>query len=408
MKHYSKIESCPISQDKNPVRYFSLGDLPLVNNLVDSYQESIDVAKYPINLIYFKESSLTCLDCVVDPTILFTNYFFKTSVNIPYLAHCEEMFHFLQKFLGDKNLKICDIGGNDGSLLRTFKRVSSVENYYLNIDPSLNLTKICQENGINAICDFFCIETAKKIDTKFDVVVSTNVFQHLADINSFVEGVKYLLNENGIWILEFPNWVHDMETNQFDQIYHEHIYYYSVTPLHKLFTKHGIKILNVSEHKIHGGTLRLTISKSDSQLLADDSTIEYLEIEKKYNLDYHIKWGEDVMNHIQKSKELLIELKKNGKKIYGFGAAAKGCVYLNVMGIDNKTVDFIIDDTDIKQNKFVPGTGIQIKGREHLEKFPPDYILILSHNFTSFIMDSLKDIYNGKYLIFLPEIKIYD
>jgi len=407
MKNYSNLTNCPITFDNNSINYFSLGEIPLVNNLCSTLEESLSVDKYPLNLIYFNDSGLTCLDCIVNPETLFKNYLFKTSVNLPYLEHCEEMYSSLKKFTTKKGLNFCDIGGNDGSLLEVFKKLSDNESdYYLNIDPSENLTKICKEKGIETICEFFSSEVAMKIEKKFDFVISTNVFQHLKEIDSFVSGVKHIIDTNGVWVLEFPYWVHDMRTNQFDQIYHEHIYYYSIKPLNMLFDKHGMKILNIVSQKIHGGTLRVYISKKESIHLCDDSVKNFLDFEKKYDLNYHLEWGDKIHKYIQDSKDFLLNLKSDGSKIFGFGAAAKGCVYLNAMNVGNDLIDVIIDDTDLKQEKFVPGVGIQVKSREFLKENKPDYILILAHNFSNFIMESLKSLYDGKYILLIPEIKI--
>ncbi len=379
MKNFSRLTDCPITNDKDPIEYFSLGEIPLVNNLSTTLEESLNADRYPLNLLYFKDSGLTCLDCIVDPEILFKNYLFKTSVNKPYLEHCKEMYSTLERFNSKSNLNFCDIGGNDGSLLQVFKKMAQNDsNYYLNIDPSENLTKICQENGIDTVCDFFGLEVAENIQTKFDFVVSTNVFQHLQNINSFISGIKLILSENGVWILEFPYWIHDMSTNQFDQIYHEHIYYYSIKPLNILFEKHGLKILSVVSQKIHGGTLRVYISKEDSIHVPDGTLEKYLELEREFDLNRHQEWSRNVKIHIQQSKDFIMDLKANGSKIYGFGAAAKGCVYLNSMKIGNDVIEVIIDDTDLKQDKFVPGIGVQVKSREFLKQNKPDYILILA------------------------------
>lgn len=407
IKNYSTLNECPISSDNNPINYFSLGEVPIVNNLSSTLQESLEVDKYPLNLIYFEKSGLSCLDCIVNPKLLFSNYLYKSSVNIPYLEHCKEMFYSISDYIEFKNLNICDIGGNDGSLLNIFKSLANNDsNYYLNIDPSENLTKVCREKKIDTLCDFFSLETSNKINKKFDIILSTNVFQHLQDINSFLLGINQILKKDGIWILEFPYWFHDMETNQFDQIYHEHIYYYSITPLKFLLENNSLKILNISKQKIHGGTLRLYISKVDSKFYSDESIDKYIESEKKYDLQYHLEWGKNIISHINNSKEFLLKLKSEGNKIFGFGAAAKGCIYLNSMNVNKDIVDVIIDDTDLKQNKFIPGLGIQVKSREFLKENKPDYILILAHNFSDYIIESLKDIYNGNFILLLPEIKI--
>jgi hypothetical protein len=299
-----------------------------------------------------------------------------------------------------------DIGGNDGTLLSSFKKMANMKLHYLNIDPSKNLAKLSEAKGIPVLNDFFSLETAKKVGGKVKVITSTNVFQHLKDTNSFADGVHHLLEDDGIWLLEFPYWIHDLETNQFDQIYHEHVYYYSVTSLKLMMEKHGFRIIRAEKQNIHGGTLRLVMVKETSNIEADDSLNSVIEAERSYDLEYYKNWGKQVYTHLDKCKDIIKQLKSEGKTIAAFGAAAKGCIFLNACGITDSEIDFIIDDTDIKQGKYMPGTGIKIVNREFVKSKKIDYIVVLAHNFADYIIDSFKNEYDGKFITFLPEIKI--
>lgn len=407
MNNYSQIKQCPVTGDSTQIKYFDLGNIPLVNNLCNTREDAINAQKFPLDINYYPSSSESSLSIAVDSELLFSHYLFKSEVNKPYYTHCQQMFEYAQKYVNiTDNINIIDIGGNDGTLLDAFRSISKNKINLLNIDPSKNLCELNIQKNIPVLTDFFTYEIAKKVGYKVDIVTSTNVFQHLLDINSFAKGVEQLLTENGIWILEFPYWIHDMKTNQFDQIYHEHMFYHSVTPMKMMMEKHGMKIINISEQTIHGGTLRLIICKQSSIHVPDDTIDMYIQSEKQYDINYHINWGKKVSEHIINSKKMLHRLKDQGNVIYGFGAAAKGCIYLNAMGIDYNVMDYIIDDTDLKQGKYVPGTGIQIVSREILEKEQPDYILILAHNFADYIMQSLNLEYSGKFIILVPEIKI--
>jgi 2-polyprenyl-3-methyl-5-hydroxy-6-metoxy-1,4-benzoquinol methylase len=402
MNNHSHIKECPITGDSNPIKYFDLGNIPLVNNLCSTREESILAERFNLNINYYNESGLSSLDFAVDSELLFSHYLFKSGVNIPYYKHCKAMFTFIEDYINiDDNISIADIGGNDGTLLEAFRSQTDKNLDLVNIDPSKNLTKISIEKGIPVINNFFTYDLAKSIGKKFSIITSTNVFQHLKDINSFTKGIECMLEDDGVWILEFPYWIHDMKTNQFDQIYHEHMYYHSIKPMNLIMEKHGLHIINISKQNIHGGTLRLTICKKDSKH-KEDFTVEcFSKFEESYGLQYHIDWGIDIKEKIDSSKRFIKNLKESGKKIYGFGAAAKGCIYLNAMGLDYNDIDYIIDDTDIKQGKFFPGTGIQIVGRDILKDDKPDYILILAHNFSEYIISSLSD-YDGEFIILVP------
>ena len=406
MKNYSVINKCPVTGHDDQIKYFDLGDIPLVNNLCNTREDALNAERYPLNINYYPASGESSLSVAVDGELLFSHYLFKSEVNKPYVKHCQEMFKYIQSYITIKDgTNIIDIGGNDGTLLDSFRSISDKDLNLLNIDPSQNLSILCKEKNIPFLTEFFSYEIADQLNKKADVITSTNVFQHLLDINSFAKGIEHLLSENGVWILEFPYWINGMETNQFDQIYHEHMFYHSVTPMKMMMEKHGMKIINITKQDIHGGTLRLVITKTNSKHTPDSTIETYTQFEKSFDLNYHVKWGKEVQNHITDSKNFIKKLKSEGKTIYGFGAAAKGCIYLNAMNLDYKDIDIVIDDTDVKQGKFIPGTGIQIMNRNILKETQPDYILILANNFAEYIIESLNSDYQGKFITLIPNIK---
>lgn len=411
MKRFKEVSKCPISNSEEKLVYLDLGEMPLVNNLNSTKEESLNCEKFPLAVQIFKESGLSTLTVEVDPTVLYSNYLYKSGVSKPYIDHCVEMFKFVDTYLNlDKNDLVLDIGGNDGTLLKAFKSVKPTLNV-LNVDASENLTKEANENGIPSINGFWGEELALSLNKNFKLITTTNCFQHTAPIDSFVKGVSLSLTPRGIWLLEFPYWKKSIETDQFDQVYHEHIYYYFVAPLVKLLDKYGLQIIKVTPYSIHGGTLRLLISRKGENTFDEwvpcSSVEEFLKSENPFDFDNYIKWGEQIKKKIDKDKNLITVLKNSGYKIAGFGAAAKGCIYLNAANINYEQIDYIVDDTNIKQGKFIPGTGIEVVSREKLKTDPVDYIVILAHNFSDYIIRSLKqDGYKGKFILFLPELKI--
>jgi cyclopropane fatty-acyl-phospholipid synthase-like methyltransferase len=415
MNKYTKIESCPITGDAARLTYLNLGDMPLVNKLNDTREESLSCEKFPLAVQFFLKSHLSTLTIAVDPNILYKNYFYTSAVSKPYTEHCIDMFEFVDTYLklqpGDN---VLDIGGNDGTLLKAFLSKKEYLNV-LNIDASENLTVVAQQNGINSINAFWNSALAKKINTKFKLITTTNCFQHTMPIEDFVHAISLSLEDFGIWCLEFPYWKNSIDTNQFDQIYHEHIYYYMLAPIQQLLHKYKLQIIKITNHDIHGGTIRLLISKigdlGKSWQPCTYSVEQELNKDKNYSyLNKYIEWGKNITLLLKNSSEFLQSLKKDGKTIVGFGAAAKGCVFLNSINVNYQTIDYIIDDTTIKQNKFVPGTGIQILPRSILNVKKPDYILILAHNFSQYIRQNLREYgYKNKFITLLPnEIKIYE
>jgi hypothetical protein len=408
---YKNISKCPITNSTNRITYLDLGDMPLVNNLNDSKFDSINCAKFPLAIQLFTESMLSTLTVEIDPKILYTNYLYQSGVSAPYIDHCKEMFNFVNHYLELKNTdNILDIGGNDGTLLKTFLSINSDLNV-LNIDASKNLTEYASKNNIPSINAFWNFDTAKKINKKFKLITTTNCFQHTLDINSFVQGIEISLDKYGIWCLEFPYLKTSLETNQFDQAYHEHIYYYMIRPLELLLNKYNLRIIKITQHPIHGGTVRLLISHVESLgqgwQPCNYSVSQTKDKEDSIHIDTYINWGNNIKKVLNNAYTFISNIKNNGAKIVGFGAAAKGCVFLNAANINYEHIDYIIDDTELKQHKFIPGTGIEVLPRTILKTDKPDYILILAHNFSEYIIQSLKDYgYTGKFILLLPEPQI--
>jgi hypothetical protein len=206
--------------------------------------------------------------------------------------------------------------------------------------------------------------------------------------------------------LEFPYILTTLANDNYDQIYHEHVYYYCLKNIIDLLIQEGLRVINVSYHDMHAGTLRV-ISVKDSSYRRPDSTIgSFLNLEKTLTEEYCIKWGKRAQGKIKEFQHFIHDLLNHKKYIFGFGAAAKGCVFLNTCEINGDMIPYIIDDTPFKQGKFIPGAGMEVISRDVLKEVTPDYILILAHNFKDYIIESLKDQYDGKFIIMFPDIKI--
>lgn len=410
MSEYNELYTCPISLSETSVKYLDFGLMPLVNNLNNTKEESLECPRYPLVVNYYPDSGISMLSVAVNPQTLFSHYVYKSGTSKPYIDHCKNMFNYISKFVQLNDGDTCiDIGGNDGTLLKTFRDSTEVKLNLINVDPSENIGRISGQSGIPTLTTMWdhSVGGFKNIQKRCKLITSTNVFQHTENIGSFVSGIYHALRDDGIWCLEFPYWKESIETYQYDQVYHEHIYYYLLKPLRKLFEQRGLEIIDVSQQEIHGGTLRV-ISRINRGESTNESVTRFIKNEERFDADFYKKWGDIVKLHLEDSNNFLTELKNSGKKIAGFGAAAKGCTFLNAAKIDYKTIDYIVDDTDTKQNKFMPGTGIKIVSRDVLLKDPPDYIIILAHNFADYITESLRPIYKGKFIKMVPTIITYE
>ena len=372
-------------------KIIDLGNIPLVNNLFNTAEESVNAKRFPLRIMQ-EDNLIMKLDTEIDSDEMFSNYLYRSSVNLPYVEHCKKMWRSIEKY---KPKNIVDIGGNDGALLKAFQETAGYNLNLTNVDASSSFIKENEKFGIkyyNKYWGDFLLEN------KVDLIVSTNVFQHNPNYRKFLDGISK--NLDGRWILEFPYFLETVKTNQFDQIYHEHVYYWLVTPLVKLFKEYGLKIIDISEQSIHGGSLRIISSNRQEDKENQDVINNYLKLESEFDFD---KWALDIENKIKSDKEFINNLKGS---IAVFGAAAKGCVYLNCLEVQDR-ISYMVDDTLEKQNKYSPGSKLKIMNREFLIKNQPDYLIILAHNFKDYIAQSLrKDGYKGQILVMLPTIQI--
>jgi hypothetical protein len=397
------IDKCPISGSTSSIEYLNLGSVPLVNNLCATREESLSCNKFPLAIQFFPKSKLTCLTEIVSKDNLFLNYLYRSGVNKPFIDHCANMYDHLYRIIDfkDKDL-VVDIGGNDGTLLLEFRKENRNLNY-INIDCSKSFIDTNEQNEIEYINEYF--GNGIRLPYKAKLITSTNVFQHTFPIRSFVRDIERNLSLEGIWCLEFPYILTTLANDNYDQVYHEHVYYYCLGNIVDLLAQEGLKVINVSYHDMHAGTLRVLIAKESSWRRSDNTIDSFLNLEKTLTEEYCLNWGKRTHDKIRIFKEFLHNLSQKST-IACFGAAAKGCVFLNTCSIDDNIVKFIIDDTPFKQGKFIPGTGLEVYSRDILNYLKVDYLLILAHNFKDYIINSLKDQYSGKFIIMFPDIKI--
>lgn len=409
-----------ISKTKNRCRicgsnaltpYLNFGKMPLPNNLFKSQEDALSCNKFDLKINSCNNCGLNQLSEVVDPRVLFSHYVYKSGVSKGYIDHCKQMtIDFKQKYnlnIGSSADFIIDVAGNDCTLLEQFKKeIPGLR--LLNIDPAKNLCEICKDKGILAYNEFLNINTALEVVRNHgvaQVITATNVTAHVDDIRNFFLSAKFMLGFNGVFIIEFPYLIDTIEKNAFGQVYFEHLSYFTITPLKRLCEETGMKIIDIQKFEIHDGTLRVVIAHDYSNRKIEDSVEYYLNLEKDFSVKNLKKWNKNVFKCINSLHDKIQELNKN-YKIAAFGASAKGNTMLNCANLSYKDIQYIIDDTPEKQNMYSPGTGIPIVSVDELKNNPVDYILILAPNFTKEIKQRLKGVYDGKYIIPVPKVKI--
>jgi hypothetical protein len=370
----------------------NLGTQPLVNNLCRSKEASLAARQYPLCALIDNDLCIE-LDTVVPSDELYKDYLYYSGISMPYVQHCRQLWHSIKHLRHDT---ILDIGGNDGTLLKAFQSQTDEKLNLYNCDASQTFRTLNEEAGITYINDYF----NKDSDVpKADLITTTNAFQHTPNAAKFVEGIAEKLD--GTWILEFPYTLRTLQTIQFDQFYHEHYYYWLVKPLKKLLSQFGLKIYHAEEVDIHGGSMRLWITNKKEY--ADTEAAEkFIKEEESY--DYNAFYSR-TFHKIARDSIFLNKLE--GKTVF-FGAAAKGCVYLNTLNSFSIYKDsYVVDDTPHKQGKYVPGVGLKVVDREFFLKDKPDNVVILAHNFAGYIRTKLRqDGYQGRIITMLPDIYI--
>lgn len=409
---YQFVQKCRVCGHENLVSYLDLGETPLANALINKSETNSEEEQYPLNVVYCSECYFSQIDTIVHPDVLFKNYVYRSAISNYFQEHCEELAEELNDngSIGKGQL-IVDIASNDGTLLAKFKKR---DNRILGIEPALNIADVANRDGIETISEYWTPAIARKIIDKYGhakIITALNVFAHVNDIHSFVEGAKILLDKDGYLIIESPHLLKLIEKAEFDTVYHEHLSYLSVKPLKKLMEMHGLRLARIKEFDIHGGSIRLYIEHKEKKDTSDDSVHRIIAKEEAGGLYSPIAYTE-FQKKVKKIKEelmtALFEIKKQGKTVAGFGASAKGNTLLNYCGIGPDIVKYIIDDTPEKQDKMTPGKRIPILSRETLIRDKPDYLLLLAWNFAKEIMEKTKDYkeLGGRYIVPIPELKI--
>ena len=327
----------------------------------------------------------------MDPTELFGEYAYFSSYSTTMLAHAEHVVRRMieERHLGPESLAM-EIASNDGYLLQNYMHAGVP---VLGIDPARNVLEAARKRGVETLCGFFGSELAEELrdsSRRATVLHANNVLAHVPDVNGVVKGIGRVLADDGVAVIETP-YVRDLvEGLEFDTIYHEHLFYYSLTALHRLFQRNGVCVIDVERVAIHGGSLRVFAAPAATAPEPAPSVAELLDEEAHVGvatLAYFQGFADKVEVLKGQLVALLDSLKDQGHRISAYGAAAKGTVLLNAFGIGTERVDFVADRSDYKQGRFMPGVHIPIVGPERLLGEMPDEVLLLAWNLADEILE---------------------
>jgi len=406
MNEYKIRKKCAICDNKKLTTIVDYGNVPLAG-FFPKKEELNDIKRYNLSLQYCNNCHLLQTNSVIDANILFKDYRYMSSVSLQ--KHFNEYAKYLyDKFNLNKKSKVLEFGSNDGVLLKPLMDLGVPVK---GIDPSLNISKLAIEKGCDVIIDFFNVDTARKLYKKnsLDLVTSSNTFAHIDDIHSVVEGLHYCLKENGHFIFEVHYGKNIIEELQYDNVYHEHIYYYTIHALNILFKKHNMQIVNVDEIPLHSGSIRVIVI--NKPLLDKDINGNLLDMIKKEknigitNMNYYDNYNNSVNLHKTELLDLLKNIKSQNKKIGAYGASGRANILCNFLGIDNTLIDYIIDESPERNGRFI--NNIPILDKEYIDP-NSDYIIIFAWNYSKMIISKLVDKYDYKYIIPFPDICIVD
>jgi len=393
----------------NLVPILDLGDVPLAGGFLTE-KDIPRERKFPLKIYYCRDCGLVQVLDVIDPSKLFKEYFYVSSVIKSLSEHFQRYSDYLlEKYLNKKDSKILEFGCNDGVLLQYFKDCKNVRAF--GVDPSENVTKIAKDKGLEVYTSYFNKDISRKLKKnigKVDVVTGSNVFAHVDDIQEIIDAAKIILKNDGVFIVEVHYLKDLIEKNQYDTTYHEHLCYYSVTALHNIFKKSKMKLIDIDHLEMHGGGIRVTAVKESSIRPVCSSVQDFIENEKSINMDSLIKFGESCKKHKKDLLKLMSSLKSEGARIVGYGAPGRGTILLNYCGIDEKYLDYIVDISPLRAGKLMPGVHIPIYGLEKARDNPPDYFFVLAWNYYESIRSQEEDLIKKgvKFILPLPQIII--
>ena len=369
-------------------RVVSLGYQPLANNLLSKKNQKCEL--YPLEMNYCDNCHNCQLSVAVDPKKMFSNYLYTSSTSSSFREHfISATKKYVKEFkLKPKKSYIIDIGSNDGVALKPFKDLGFTN--ILGIEPAKNLAKLANKNKIKTFNGFLEKKNIKKIKKNADLILASNVFAHSDNLKEMAECMLHLLDKKGIIIIEVQYLVDTIKDITFDNIYHEHYNYWSLTSLTNFFKQFNVKLFRAERVDTHGGSIRVYISK-DKNKKVEKNIKDLIEKEEKFgikNFKTYQNFGKKVYEIRENVIKNINNLKKNNDSIIGYGAPAKATTALNFFGISNQ-IDYIIEDNKLKHKKFIPGVKIPIYSKDKVLKKKP-LVLVLAWNFFEFIKKSNK------------------
>jgi SAM-dependent methyltransferase len=392
--------------------FADLGMSPLANSYVAPEQANAMEPFYPLCALVCGECLLVQLEEFETPAAIFSEYAYFSSYSTTWLEHSRRYVEQMVDRWGlDGSSHVVELASNDGYLLQYFvQRGVPV----LGIEPAANVAEVAVDKGVPTVVEFFGVPLATRLGAqrRADLLLGNNVLAHVPDLNDFVGGMKVLLAQDGVITMEFPHLLRLIEDNQYDTIYHEHFSYFSFLTVGRVFAAHGLRLFDVEELPTHGGSLRIYGCHDDDASKPDTDRARELRTREEAaglgSLETYREYARGVARDKREALDFLIELKRQGKSIAGYGAPAKGNTFLNYCGVRTDFLDYTVDANPHKQGHLLPGTHIPIRPLETLRETRPDIVLILPWNLREEIMGQHVYIreWGGRFAARAPELRL--
>jgi SAM-dependent methyltransferase len=396
-----------------PAPFLDLGETPLANAYLSPDCGSESEPVYPLAVTYCSGCHLVQLTDLVDPEHLFGHYLYFSSYSQSYLEHAREMAQSLtDRFQLGPSSRVVEIASNDGYLLQYFQQRGI---QVLGVEPAKNIAEHAIARGIPTVNCFFNSQSAPEIADRFgsaDVIIGNNVFAHVPTTNDFLAGVAAALRPGGIAVFEFPYLGDLLEHTEFDTIYHEHVFYFSLSAVKNLAERAGLVAIDVVHQDVHGGSLRLFLQRPGAEpSVPSAQLLDLLAQEVSNGLttpERYQRFSESVATLRSELLALLRDLKAGGASIAAYGAPAKGNTLLNYCGVGTDLISFTVDRSPHKQGLLLPGSRIPIRAPEALVEEMPAYTVILPWNIAPEIMAQQQDYQarGGRFIIPVPRPKV--
>lgn len=404
--------TCRLCHSRNLELVLSLTPTPPANAFINAADLGQNEERFPLDVFFCNDCAHVQLLDVVDPSVLFKNYVYVSGTSPVFVNHFQNYAaEMIQKFKLGQNAFVVEIGSNDGTLLRFFKDAGLK---VLGIDPAEAIARAATQKGIETIPAFFTSRLAETIRAQrgqADLIVANNVFAHADDLRDIVKGIRTLLKPHGVYVFEVSYLVDVYEKTLFDTIYHEHLCYHSVKPLRAFFKANGMELIAAQSVDTHGGSLRALAQLAGGPHPVEPSVVKFIQREESLGLDKAatLKGFSAKINKLRDElNALLKKLKAEGKRIAAFGAPAKATTLMLHFGIGPEFVDFIVDDSPLKQGLYSPGFHIPVVPSAEIYARQPDYLVILAWNFAEPIIAKHAQFRQngGHFIVPVPSVRI--